>query len=280
MIFHQSFNSQSNYSFNAAMYTDEIWEHHFHKNPELIWVLEGAVACTINDKAKTLDAGEMALCLPYDVHRYEPQADTRYWVLVFSEDHVRFFAKQIADKKAESIGFFPSPTVAEYTVRRLIENKTPSIFTLKSCLYGICEEYLRETVLVNKAYRDTEAFSVITAYINAHHTESITLADVAKEVGYDYNYMSRYFKKRFRMSFSEFVNVYRMETALSLLEDTGKTITDIAFESGFQSVRTFNAFFRRQMGQSPTEYRKLQADGLLTATNVAPHDRHLVSKKS
>lgn len=277
MIFHQPFNSLSNYNFNTAFYTKSVWDYHLHKNLELVWVLEGALSCTVNSTEKLLQAGEMALCLPYDVHRYVPQAGTRYWVLVFSEDYVRFFAKQIAGKQAESIGFRPSTALAEYATRRLVGNKTPSILTLKSCLYGICEEYLQSTKLIDKPFRETDVFAVITAYVRAHHTEGITLADVAREAGYDYNYMSRYFKKRFHMSFSEFINVYRLETALGLLEDMGKSITDIAFESGFQSVRTFNAFFRRQMGQSPSAYRKMQTAELITDAAAMSQDEHPIS---
>ena len=77
MIFHQPFNSLGNYSFNTATYTNEIWNYHFHKNLELIWVLEGSVVCTINGDSQKLTANELALCLPYDTHRYEPEDNTR-----------------------------------------------------------------------------------------------------------------------------------------------------------------------------------------------------------
>ena len=58
------------------------------------------------------------------------------------------------------------------------------------------------------------------------------------------------------MTFGEFVLVYRLETATRLLDDTKKSITEVALESGFQSVRNFNRAFRKKMKISPSEYRR------------------------
>lgn len=61
------------------------------------------------------------------------------------------------------------------------------------------------------------------------------------------------------MSFTDFLNLYRIETALRLLDETDKKITDIALESGFQSVRNFNEAFRKKIGISPSEYKLRKA---------------------
>lgn len=45
------------------------------------------------------------------------------------------------------------------------------------------------------------------------------------------------------MTFSDFVNTYRLETAIKLLEESDENIISIAFKSGFQSMRNFNMFF-------------------------------------
>lgn len=58
------------------------------------------------------------------------------------------------------------------------------------------------------------------------------------------------------MSFTNFLNIYRLETAIRLLEETDKKITDIALESGFQSVRSFNNSFNLKFGISPREYKR------------------------
>ena len=127
--------------------------------------------------------------------------------------------------------------------------------TMKSCLYIICEEYLKQIKLLNKRNNENEILSMIVDYIEQNYAKNISLKDIAKILGYDYNYMSRYFKKFFNMTFTDFVNLYRLETAIRLLEDTNENITSVAYESGFQSTRTFNSFFKSKTGLSPTQYK-------------------------
>ena len=98
----------------------------------------------------------------------------------------------------------------------------------------------------------------ITDFIKNNYKENLTLTDVANFLGYEYHYVSRYFSSVFNMSFKDFLNIYRLENAVRLLEETNKTLSDIAYESGFQSVRTFNHCFISNFKMSPSEYKKQQ----------------------
>jgi len=256
MLFHQFHNSTSNLNFNTNIYTNDIWEYHFHKNLELMYVIEGTVHCVVNDKKYDLQKGEFGLCLPYDFHSYTPSDNTKYWVIVFSEDFVRYFSKKIINKIGEGYSFCAKTEIENYVVKQLIYNDNPSVFTLKSCLYAICEEYLNNVKLTDKNRSHAETISQIVDFVAVNHTKKITLSDIAKELGYDYNYMSRHFKNIFNANFTDFINLYRLETAVKLLDETNGNITEIALESGFQSVRSFHEFFKKTMGVSPSEYRK------------------------
>lgn len=256
MIFHQPHNSLSNYNYNVAFYTDKIWDFHFHRNLELIYVINGAVNCTVNNIHYRLSASEFGLCLPYDIHRYEPEKDTLYWVLVFSEDYIRYLAKQFSGKKGDGFKFRCKSSIENYMKEQLVNDAVPSTLTLKSCLYAVCEEYLNHIKLLNKDHQETKIIPLIADYIHANHTKKLTLSDIAKKLGYDYNYMSRFFRNTFNITFTDFVNIYRLETAIKLLEETDESILSVAYESGFQSVRSFNNFFKNKMKISPSEYRK------------------------
>ncbi len=256
MIFHQAHNSLSNYNYNALCYTNQVWDYHFHRNLELIYVISGAVNCTVNNQLCRLSRGEFGLCLPYDIHRYVPESDTRYWVLVFSEDYVRYLSAQLTGKTGESFRFSCKPAIEAFVTEQLINNDSPSTLTLKSCLYAVLEEYLKHIKLIDKSTKEQRISSFISDYIQKYHTQKVTLSDLATNLGYDYNYMSRFFRNTFNMTFSDFVNIYRLETATKLLEDTYESVSAIAFKSGFQSVRAFNAFFKKNTGISPSEYRK------------------------
>ena len=58
------------------------------------------------------------------------------------------------------------------------------------------------------------------------------------------------------MTFRDFLNVYRLESAVRLMDETDKKLVEIAYASGFQSLRTLNLCFRLHFGLSPSEYRK------------------------
>ena len=82
-----------------------------------------------------------------------------------------------------------------------------------------------------------------------------SLFDIAEKLGYNYHYLSKKFNKTFSMSFTEYLNSYRLEQALTLLTETDFNITEIAIESGFQSIRSFNEIFKQHTGTTPAKYR-------------------------
>ncbi len=256
MILHQTSNSKSSDNFNAFFYTDQKWDFHFHKNFELVYVLSGNVDCTVNGKTYTLSSGDMGLCLSYDVHSYTPQNDALYWVCVFSEEYVKTFAKQVSNKQASSFVFRCREEVLQYLKALLINEEKPLLLTIKSCLYAVCSEYLNNVTLIEQDTKRQQLLVAITEYVEKNHTKKITLTDISEHLGYDYHYISRCFSKIFNMSFTEFLNLYRLETALNLLIETNKNITEIALESGFQSVRSFNYYFKLHYRINPSQYKK------------------------
>lgn len=255
MLFHQPHNSMGNYNYNARVYREEVWQHHFHKNLELICVLSGEVSCDVNNRIYQLKTGDFGLCLPYDVHAYTPSENTKYYVLVFSGDYVRLFENQIRGKSADGFVFTPSGETKDFLMKNLVENKSPTVYTLKSCLYSVCDEFLKRVALSDNKDRK-QSIIAITDYLSKNHTRDIGLDDIARLLGYDYHYVSRYFHSVFDMSFAELLGAYRLETAIRLMDETDEKIADIAFESGFGSVRSFNYTFKKHFGISPNEYRK------------------------
>ncbi|MFQ9738569.1 MAG: helix-turn-helix domain-containing protein [Christensenellaceae bacterium] len=96
-------------------------------------------------------------------------------------------------------------------------------------------------------------------YINEHYREELSLQSVAEAVGCSYNYLSKAFFEEVGIRFSQYVNNYRMQKAVYLLLNGETSVTDIAYETGFSSVRNFNRIFLAAMGTSPTEFRKKES---------------------
>jgi AraC-like DNA-binding protein len=95
------------------------------------------------------------------------------------------------------------------------------------------------------------------AYIEEHFTdESLRLADVARGLGLNANYLSGVFKKTAGVSFPRYLNGVRVREAKRLLRTTSSAVSDIALAAGFSSPNALQRAFRQLENTSPREYRR------------------------
>ena len=83
IIFHQPWNSVRAKNYNSRIYSEDIWDFHFHKNFELIYVWEGELLLTVNGKSEKMSTGNYALILPNQIHAFDNISDSKAWVAVF-----------------------------------------------------------------------------------------------------------------------------------------------------------------------------------------------------
>jgi AraC-like DNA-binding protein len=86
---------------------------------------------------------------------------------------------------------------------------------------------------------------------------ALSIAQVAKRSGYPEYLVSAVINRRFGQPFWDWVNAYRVREAQARLLDPGeqRTALDVAFEVGFTSKSTFNAAFKRLLGETPSQCR-------------------------
>jgi AraC-like DNA-binding protein len=255
-IFHQPHNSQSNYNYNIFIYDNVNYTHHFHKNYEIAYVLSGKALYSVNGRLQTLNEGDFALCLSNEIHSVKSLENSRVWIGVFSEDFVHEFKKRIDGKAGVDFKFRCSESANSFLLDNLINNKTDDILLLKACLYTLTSEFLRQVELTARNDRRGSLMAEIAAYIAESYKKNISLKTLSAHLGYDYCYLSKAFNDMFSMSFTDYLNTFRIDHALALLTNSNLSVTDIAFESGFQSIRSFNNVFKNRMGLSPAEFRK------------------------
>ena len=87
----------------------------------------------------------------------------------------------------------------------------------------------------------------------------LSIIGLAREMAIPARYVSQVINSRLRKNFVDFVNSYRIEEAKRLLSESctnGKTILEIAYESGFNSKSVFNKAFKKHAGVPPNEFRR------------------------
>ena len=84
----------------------------------------------------------------------------------------------------------------------------------------------------------------------------LLITDVAKMLGSNRTYVSTYLNKELGMSFSEYINGFRVEYAKRLLDGgNSMNMTEISEQAGFASEASFYRVFKRVTGQTPNAYR-------------------------
>jgi AraC-like DNA-binding protein len=92
-------------------------------------------------------------------------------------------------------------------------------------------------------------------YMSARFQESLTVDEIAGQVGLQANYAMTIFKRAFGLSLIEYLTQQRIAHAQQLLITTDLPIADIALESGFPSLSHFYTAFGRLCGVAPGRYR-------------------------
>ncbi|MCF2444507.1 AraC family transcriptional regulator [Dyadobacter sp. CY345] len=95
----------------------------------------------------------------------------------------------------------------------------------------------------------------IYKYVETHFDQRPDVNFIAEQVNLTTAAFCRFFKKNTKMTFTDFVNQYRINQAKNyLLQD--KTISETCFAVGFESLSYFNKLFRKIEGENPSEFKK------------------------
>ncbi len=241
---------------------------HFHYPPELIVALDGDFILTVDDVDYTIKKDECGIIFPYQFHGIkEINCDTA--IIIFGDpgwgpDFQKYFTEYLPVSNRVAMGSFPDwipELVRKYkrTSYIYVENgrrdniMSASMDGLAQLIYA---EILKTLPMVKSdEKRDINTFNTVIHWCNLHYTESITLDDAARDLFLSRSSISHMMSVNLRVSFTRYINFLRAGRACELLRNSDLPISDIAFESGFGSIWSFNRNFRELVGVTPGEYR-------------------------
>lgn len=108
---------------------------------------------------------------------------------------------------------------------------------------------------VNEA--DLNSAEQMAWFIAQNYRQKITVQQISEHVKLHSNYAMALFNKTFGSTIVNYLTLHRVSHAQRLLSTSSQSVTDIAYQSGFQSISRFNDAFCKAAGCSPREYRKL-----------------------
>ncbi|MBQ7032238.1 MAG: helix-turn-helix domain-containing protein [Clostridia bacterium] len=123
-----------------------------------------------------------------------------------------------------------------------------NIFRLCSATYNPFESLI-----------DHNTFFRTYDYCQKNYAKNIKLSDMCKDLHYTLPYLSARFKEVHGCTFTELVQRFRIEEACRLLLSTNKKISEIASSVGYSDAHTFFDIFKKHIGTTPLQYRKVNS---------------------
>lgn len=103
-------------------------------------------------------------------------------------------------------------------------------------------------------------------FIEKHFSENIDLNQIAEQAHFSKFHFIRLFKNIYEVTPNQYLTAVRIDKAKSLLKKN-KSIDEICFLVGFDSVSTFKGLFKRETNYTPSDYKKQQSDLKLSMQN-------------
>jgi AraC-like DNA-binding protein len=257
MILYQKENSSNPYNYDNRYCRDFCFLSHLHRDPELVYVDGGEIVLEVEGKAQLLTRGDFALVLPDQIHSYRTEKTSDVIIAVFGASYVPLFFQEMGRRACRDNRFRIPDGDRAFAVNKL---QDPALLpTERAAVLNLAVSYFLKTVeLTTDTAEEGSSLLLhkILQYISEHYRENISLEEMAERLGYESHYLSRRFHAILGKNFKQFVNEYRVQYAKQLIRAVGreKTMTEIAFDSGFSSVRNFNRAYKMVEGVEPRQH--------------------------
>lgn len=250
---------------------------HSHKNFELNLIVAGSGRRIVGNHISSYRAGDLVLLGPnlyhcWEVQETEPDGNAACIVTHFSENIINsdFFNIPELESVVELLkdaanGIFYKGKKAEKVAASLCRMVTLSGLELYIELLKVFNLLLqiddREYLALPSTQphvheKDMNQINKIYEYVFQNIREGIKLKEVSDLVCMEPGSFCRYFKKKTKQTFMDYVKNVRIGIAAKMLAETDKQITQVCYECGYNNLANFNHYFREVMKKTPSEYRK------------------------
>ncbi len=237
---------------------------HLHHHLELVLFLEGQTVAFADAERCEVEAGDAFLAFPEQIHRYESHGKERYYILIADPELMPELTPLFTGPLPESAlfrGAAKDPLVLE-AAKQLIKMQNPETVSQKAVQKGLLltvfGRILEGCKLSQARAGGPHAFRAVVEYCTKHYQSELSLSVLERELHVSKYYVSHLFSERMQLSFNDYVNSLRVAHACRYLGADELPVTEICSLVGFSTLRTFNRAFQKQMGTTPSEYRKKQ----------------------
>jgi len=248
--------------------TDVNYIAHIHEEIEVGFVRSGKIQATGETDEWLLEAGDMFVFMPDEIHALstvDPNEVEVLRILPKQDDRVDFSLLRLQSNRIrpKEPGYEELLTPVLQMIREWDGTASGREMAMRKCRYEIFLAILRELKHdrvqgeeKKKLANRTLLLRRVNEYVSEHFSEPVSLDEIADYCGYSKYYFSHCIKEITGSSFLDFLMLYRLSMACVRLRNRDGSVTQIAFDCGFTNLRSFNRMFRKHYRVTPTEYRK------------------------
>lgn len=262
---------------------------HWHSTVEIIMPLDNSYTVTMNKTTYRLNEKDILIIPPGELHELLPPESGYRLIMLFDLSSLNKFKGFTRLFSMLSVSCLITPE----TMPEIYENERdlllqaaeeyanggdfaePSILALLIQFFVLLARNSNETLPAslpamqpNKQREYIEKFNLVFEYIEHHYMEDITLESTAAQIGFSKFHFSRLFRQFTDTSFYDYLCARRIKAAEILLLDPNLPITEIALQSGFASISTFNRVFKKFKECTPTEFKEFNKENRRTNANT------------
>lgn len=249
MVFFQTHGLTNPTTFLYHDVKDLQFPSHFHAAYECLIVHEGVLEVDVNKTIYTVNENQLIFIQSHHVHRITSLNHTNVTVVLFSNDLISDFDQQYKDRLATS------PVISYEVLPKISELKT--VYHQKAFLYDMLTRLISQSSFTDKTTTlNTTLLHELLLYVENHYDTDCSLKNAATLLDYQYTYLSQVFKQMTSLSFTDYLNQYRIGQAINKLTHSELTITEISHQCGYETLRTFNRNFLKYVNMTASDYRK------------------------
>ena len=235
---------------------------HLHHHIEVILIEEGASVGVADTREAEMGRGDLYISFPNQIHYYlDVIRPVNHKIIIVSPGMCPEFSHIFKSLVPES------PVLKNAASNERIVSAIDSIIhcrqnkdeyadaEVRGSMLILMSELCRSMPLVEKVHCDDDMVKAIINYCYENYTGEISLQSIADALHISRFYVSRLFGQRLHISFNDYINSMRVRLAAEMLKSGDKTITEVAYAVGYNSVRTFDRCFLKERGMTPKEYK-------------------------
>lgn len=251
------YHHQNDFKFRKQSNLD--YRNHAQGEIELVIMLRGTCRAKCGNYDSLLSPGDIFMAFPNQPHRYEGSCDVDAYVLIVP---VKKYLSAYYNTVMKLIPVRPVLHTGEYdpAVLTMIDSAFSDLSTapepvVQGYMMVIFGKLLEAMEFQQRQTGADEALRRVLVILNEHYRENMTRSDIAKAAGYNESYISHLFSQTMGVTLPEYIHAMRIDDACHLLKETNLTVSQIASELGFASIRNFNRVFVHRTGMTPRQYR-------------------------